>query len=75
MMVPGKSKKSEFQVTQTAAAKKPRATRKPKAEPEPIVVKQVHPAAMSAARMLARNRDVRIEVQRDGSVIIRNGAR
>jgi len=59
-------------VHQLAAAKTPR---KPRRRPEPVQTTQVPPIAMQEARRLAKGEDVRIEVQRDGSVIVRNGAR
>lgn len=71
-MMAGK-KKGEFQVHGHAAAKKPKTGKKPK--PGPVTVTKVPPAAIMLAHELAKGRDVRIEVQRDGSIIIKNGGR
>lgn len=62
----------DFQVTQTAAVKKPR-KRTPKVSV--VTVIQVHPAALALAKGLARGRDVHTEVQTDGSVLVVNGSK
>lgn len=65
-------KTSEFQVHGRAAVKR---ARKPKPKAPEVKIRKVHPAVMLSAQMLADDRDVRIEVQRDGSVMIVNGRR
>lgn len=61
-----------FQVHGLAAAKGKR--KKPVKSGPVTVVARAHPDVMKQARAAARGKDVRIEVQRDGSVILRNGA-
>lgn len=64
----------KFRVTELAAAKRKRAPSKPKSGPVVTVVK-AHSGAVMLAHAMADGRDVHLEVQRDGSIIIRNGAR
>jgi hypothetical protein len=61
---------SDFKVHVLAAAKKPRKT-KPKTQPV-IVVAKADPKAVKLAHKLA-GPDQRVEVQRDGSIVIKNG--
>lgn len=62
--------KGEFQVTRNAAAKTPKQSRR---KAEPVVSVKAHPAVVETANALARGRDVHLEVQRDGSIVVRNG--
>ena len=62
-----------FRITELAAARRKRGPRR-KAEPV-ITVAKAHSGAVMLAHELAAGRDVRIEVQRDGSILIKNGAR
>ena len=64
----------KFKVADLAAAKRKRAPRKPKSGPVVTVVK-AHSGAVMLAHAMADGRDVHLEVQRDGSIIIKNGAR
>jgi hypothetical protein len=64
----------KFKVADLAAAKKKRAPRKQKNGPVVTVVK-AHSGAVMLAHAMAGDRDVHLEVQRDGSIVIKNGAR
>ena len=64
----------KFKVHDLAAAKRKATPRKPKSGPV-VTVAKAYPAAINMALKMTRDRDVHIEVQRDGSLIIKNGAR
>jgi hypothetical protein len=64
---------SEFQVHGLAAGKRKRADRQP--APQPVTVTRVSPVALKLANELAGDRDVRIEIRMDGSIVIKNGRR
>jgi len=62
-----------FKVADLALAKKRTYTRRKPAEPVQVVT--VHPAIMTAARALSRNRDVHVVINRDGTVTVANGGK
>jgi hypothetical protein len=64
----------KFKVADLAVAKKKRAPRKTQNGPV-VTVAKAHVGAVMLAHEMAVGRDVHLEVQRDGSIIIRNGAR
>jgi hypothetical protein len=63
----------KFRVTELAAAKRKRAPRKSKASP--VQVTRLNPEAVKLAHELAGDRDVRVEIRMDGTIVIKNGAR
>jgi hypothetical protein len=64
----------KFKVADLAVAKRKKTPRTTKNGPV-VTVAKAYPAAINMALELTRDRDVHIEVQRDGSLIIKNGGR